>query len=632
MTTIDRQTAFSGTREVAERLRFDVARLEDYLSAQVAGFGGPIVVSQFKGGQSNPTYLVETPLRRYVLRRKPPGKLLPSAHAVDREYRIISALAAQRFPVAEPVVYCADESIVGTPFFVMAHVEGRVFWEPQMPASNPAERAAVYDAMNATIARLHTFDPAAIGLADYGRGENYVARQVERWSKQYRASETQSIEDMERLIAWLPAHLPPGQPPRVVHGDYRLDNIILSPDAPQIAAVLDWELSTLGDPLADFTYHLMQWHMPPSDAGTGSLIGQDIAALGIPSLEAYVDAYVERTGLDPRPHLPVYFAYNFFRLAAILQGIAGRVRDGTATSAFAAAKADLVGPLAAKAWEFAPAGWRMKTFALALGGGGARGLAHIPVIEALDDLGLKPAAIAGTSIGALVGAAYAAGMRGKDIRRHVIALAHNRGEIMRRLIAARAGTLADLFTGAFGQATQLDAEKFCAQFLPEAVPQDFSALQIPLTVIATDLHRRQEAAFTSGPLQPALASSIAIPGLFRPVAIGSSILVDGGATNPLPFDQVRERADVTIAVDVFGMPDMERNDIPSAWESMFTTLQIMGSAIVAAKHKHAPADLVIRPNVAIFRTLDFYQASAILRTADAVKAEVKEKLDALLAG
>jgi NTE family protein len=272
----------------------------------------------------------------------------------------------------------------------------------------------------------------------------------------------------------------------------------------------------------------------------------------------------------------------------------------------------------------------MKTFALALGGGGARGLAHIPVIEALDDLGLKPTAIAGTSIGALIGAAYAAGMRGKDIRRHVIALAHNRGEIARRLMAARAGTLADLFTGAFGQATQLDAEKVCAQFLPEAVPQDFAALRIPLTVIATDLHRRQEAAFTSGPLQPALASSIAIPGLFRPVAIGSSILVDGGATNPLPFDQVRERADVTIAVDVFGMPDMERNDIPSAWESMLTTLQIMGSAIAAAKHKHAPADLVIRPNVAIFRTLDFYQASAILRTADAVKAEVKEKLGALL--
>src|SRR5580704_15955397 len=313
MTTIDRQSAFSGTREVAERLRFDAARLEDYLSAHVAGFAGPIVVSQFKGGQSNPTYLVETPLRRYVLRRKPPGKLLPSAHAVDREYRVISALHAQDFPVAEPLHYCSDDDIVGTAFFVMAHVEGRVFWEPQMPASDPAERAQVYDAMNATLARLHTFDPAAIGLSDYGRGENYVARQIERWSKQYRASETGQIEEMERLIAWLPGHVPPAQAPRVVHGDYRLDNMIVAPDGPRINAVLDWELSTLGDPLADFSYHLMQWHMPHSEAGTGSLLGFDLDALGIPSLDAYVDAYVARTGLDPRPHLPVYFAYNFFR-------------------------------------------------------------------------------------------------------------------------------------------------------------------------------------------------------------------------------------------------------------------------------------------------------------------------------
>jgi len=353
MTDIDRQSAFSGTREVAERLRFDVERLQTYLREHVAGFAPPMVVRQFKGGQSNPTYLIETPLRRYVLRRKPPGKLLPSAHAVDREYRVISALHAQGFPVAEPILYCADEAVAGTAFFLMSYVEGRVFWEPQMPGSNSAERTAVYDAMNATLARLHSFDPAAIGLSDYGRGENYVARQVERWSKQYRASETDSIDGMERLIGWLPAHLPPAQRPRVVHGDYRLDNIILSPNAPEIAAVLDWELSTLGDPLADFSYHLMQWHMPPAAAGTGSLVGEDLAALGIPSLDAYVGSYVERTGLDPRPYLPVYFAYNFFRLAAILQGIVGRVRDGTATSAYAAAKAEMVRPLAAKAWEFA---------------------------------------------------------------------------------------------------------------------------------------------------------------------------------------------------------------------------------------------------------------------------------------
>jgi len=351
--TSERQNAFSGTREVAERLRFDVVRLEAYLRDHVAGFAGPIAVSQFKGGQSNPTYLLETPLRRYALRRKPPGKLLPSAHAVDREYRVIGALHAQGFPVAEPVLYCADESVIGTAFFVMAYVEGRVFWEPQMPGSDVAERMQVYDAMNATLARLHSFDPAAVGLGDYGRGENYVARQVERWSKQYRASETEHVEDMERLLAWLPAHLPPSAPPRLVHGDYRLDNMIIAPNTPTISAVLDWELSTLGDPLADFSYHLMAWHMPHSQAGTGSLVGLDLAALGIPSLADYVDAYVARTGLDPRPNLPVYFAYNFFRLAAIMQGIAGRVRDGTATSVFAAAKAELVRPLSRKGWEFA---------------------------------------------------------------------------------------------------------------------------------------------------------------------------------------------------------------------------------------------------------------------------------------
>jgi len=353
MTGSERQNAYSGTKEVAERLRFDIGQLEAYLREHVKGFSGPVTLAQFKGGQSNPTYLVETPTRRYVLRRKPPGKLLPSAHAVDREYRVIGALHAQSFPVAEPLLYCADDHVIGTAFFLMSHVPGRVFWEPNMPSSNPAERAQVYDAMNATLARLHSFDPAAIVLADYGRGENYVARQIDRWSKQYRASETQKIEEMERLIAWLPAHLPPPQPARVVHGDYRLDNMIIAPDAAKVSAVLDWELSTLGDPLADFSYHLMQWHMPQSEAGTGSLVGFDLAALGIPSVEDYAAAYVRRTGLDPRPYLPVYSAYNFFRLAAILQGIVGRVRDGTATGAFAEAKTELVRPLAARGWEFA---------------------------------------------------------------------------------------------------------------------------------------------------------------------------------------------------------------------------------------------------------------------------------------
>src|SRR5829696_8843454 len=334
----DRQFVFSGTKEVSEPLHIDAERLQSYLAEHVPDFVGPLRLQQFKGGQSNPTYLLETAARRYVLRRKPPGKLLPSAHSVDREFRVISGLHAQNFPVPESITYCDDPEVVGTPFYVMAHVEGREFWNPDMPGVAPAERAAVYDAMNATLARLHSFDPAAIGLSDFGRGENYVGRQVERWSKQYRASETERIDAMERLIAWLPDHVPPAGPVRIVHGDYRLDNIIIAVAAPQVLAVLDWELSTLGDPLADFSYHLMQWVMPPSDAGVGSLVGCDLAALGIPSRAEYVDSYVARTGLDPWPHLDAYLAYNFFRIAAILQGIVGRVRDGTATNENAPAR------------------------------------------------------------------------------------------------------------------------------------------------------------------------------------------------------------------------------------------------------------------------------------------------------
>ena len=355
MSMIDRQQAFSGTKEVAAPLRFDPAPLEAYLAARVPGFSGPLTVSQFKGGQSNPTYKLETPGRAYVLRRKPPGKLLPSAHAVDREFRVISALHAQGFPVAEPVLYCDDDGVVGTAFYVMGFVEGRIYWEPQMPGATVAERAGAYDVMNATLARLHNFDPAAIGLGDYGKGENYITRQVERWSKQYRASETETVEEMERLIAWLPGNLPPAGPVRLVHGDYRLDNMVLAATEPKVLAVLDWELSTLGDPLADFTYHLMQWELPPSESGggVGTLHGRDLASLGVPSRSDYVDLYVARTGLDPRPYLPNYLAYNFFRLAAILQGIVGRVRDGTASNENAPRMALMVRPFAAKGWAFA---------------------------------------------------------------------------------------------------------------------------------------------------------------------------------------------------------------------------------------------------------------------------------------
>ena len=272
-----------------------------------------------------------------------------------------------------------------------------------------------------------------------------------------------------------------------------------------------------------------------------------------------------------------------------------------------------------------------KSFALALGGGGARGLAHIAVLEALDDMGRKPVAIAGTSIGSLIGAAYAAGMSGKQIRRFVIRLAHNRAEVFRRLIATRAGTFANLFSMGFGSATLVDAEKFCRQFLPDRVPEDFDELEIPLTIVATDLYRRQQAVFSSGALRPALAASIALPTVMRPVIVNDRILIDGGATNPLPFDHLSALADIVVAVDISGEP-AERRDIPNPWECLLTTVLVMGNAITAEKVKHGAPDLIVRPNVGSFRALDFLQASAILRTAEPVKAEVKDKLTALLDG
>ena len=271
-----------------------------------------------------------------------------------------------------------------------------------------------------------------------------------------------------------------------------------------------------------------------------------------------------------------------------------------------------------------------KSFALALGGGGARGLAHIAVLEALDDMRRRPAAIAGTSIGALIGAAYAAGMSGKEIRRFVIMLAHDRGGILRRLIATRAGTFANLLNLGFGSATLVDGEKFCEQFLPEKVPHDFGELEIPLLVVATDLYRREQAVFSSGALKPALAASIALPAVMRPVVLAERILIDGGATNPLPFEELRGRADVVVAVDISGAPTDARRDIPSPWECMLATVLVMANAITAEKIKRGAPDLIVRPKVGAFRALDFLQASAILRAAEPVKAELKEKLAALL--
>lgn len=352
---LDRQTAFGGTRQPPAALAFDPQRLSDWLAPRVEGLIGPLTVRQFKGGQSNPTYRIETPGRLYVLRRRPPGALLASAHAVDREFRVLSALAATGFPVARPLVHCTDEAVIGTEFYLMEHVEGRIFWDPAMPGSDPEERAGIYDAMNATLARLHSFDPAELGLADFGRAEGYVARQVRRWGQQYRASETHTVPEMDRLIAWLPDHVPTGTRAALVHGDYRLDNLIIAPGKPQVAAVLDWELATLGDPIADAVYHFMTWVMPraPDGSGTGSLMGLDLAALGIPDLDAYAGAYAKRAGLAEIPHLETYLAYNFFRLAAILQGIAGRVRDGTAVNENAAHMSRQVRPLAAAGWDWA---------------------------------------------------------------------------------------------------------------------------------------------------------------------------------------------------------------------------------------------------------------------------------------
>ena len=351
---LDRQQAFAGTQAVPAAHHIDEVRLAKYLKIHVEGFSGPLAIEQFKGGQSNPTYKLTTPSAIYVLRRKPPGKLLASAHAVDREFRVISALSAAGFPVPRPLHLCAGDGIIGSMFYVMAYVPGRVFWNPWAPGLSGPERAALFDSLNETIARLHSFDPTALGLGDFGRPQGYVARQIKRWSEQYRASETRKIPAMERLIEWLPGACPPDQAAAIIHGDFRLDNCIIDLHEPRVMAVLDWELSTLGDPVADFTYHLMQWHMPVSrtGAGVGTLKGHE-SEPGLPALGDYVAAYCRRTGRAGIEKLDVYLAYNFFRIAAILQGIAGRVRDGTATNAHAAAMGSHVEPLADTGWGFA---------------------------------------------------------------------------------------------------------------------------------------------------------------------------------------------------------------------------------------------------------------------------------------
>ncbi len=352
---------YTGTRPVADSHAFDVSALESHLQQHLAGFAGPLQVEQFKGGQSNPTYKLLTPARSFVMRTKPGpvAKLLPSAHAIEREFRVMRALAGSAVPVPRMHLLCEDEAVMGRAFYIMDFISGRVLWDQSLPGLQPAERGALYDEMNRVIAALHQVDVKTVGLADYGKPGNYFDRQIGRWSKQFLASITEPIPEMHQLIDWLPAHIPASARDQmhgsIVHGDFRLDNLIFDAKVPRAAAVLDWELSTLGHPLADFSYHCMAWHIPPGTfRGIGGL---DHAALGIPSEAEYVRRYCERTGRpDPQAVMAdwnFYLAYNLFRLASITQGIAKRVVDGTASSAQARATGASTRPLAEMAWRFA---------------------------------------------------------------------------------------------------------------------------------------------------------------------------------------------------------------------------------------------------------------------------------------
>ena len=354
----------SGTKPVSASHAFDVQALQDHLHAHLPGFAGPLQVEQFKGGQSNPTYKLITPQRSYVMRSKPgpATKLLPSAHAIEREFRVMSALRGSEVPVPRMHLLCEDESVIGRAFFIMEFMPGRVLWDQSLPGMTPTERGQIYDEMNRVIAAMHQVDVRAVGLADYGKPGSYFERQISRWSKQYLASITQPIDAMQHLMEWLPAHMPASARDEsqvsIVHGDYRLDNLMFHPTEPRAIAVLDWELSTLGHPLADFSYHCMSWHIPQSAfRGIGGL---DLAALGIPDEAAYVRRYCERTARTNVDAVMAdwnfYLAYNLFRSVGILQGIAKRVEDGTASSAQARQAAAGARPLAEMGWRIAQQG------------------------------------------------------------------------------------------------------------------------------------------------------------------------------------------------------------------------------------------------------------------------------------
>jgi aminoglycoside phosphotransferase (APT) family kinase protein len=329
----------------------DTARLEAWMAAHIAGFSGPIDVRQFAGGQSNPTYLVQSRHRRYVLRRKPPGKLLPSAHAVEREFRVIAALAGSQVPVARAHALCEDPGVIGSAFYVMDYVEGRIFWDAALPEVPAADRRAIYEEMTRVLAALHAVDYAALGLRDYGKIGHYVGRQVARWTQQYRAAETETIDAMERLIEWLPLHIPAGEETCLVHGDFRLDNTIFHPREPRILAVLDWELSTLGHPLVDLAYLCMRYHLPANELrGLG---GMDAVALMLPTEAECVADYCRRRGRTPiaAQDWTYYLAFCMFRLTGILQGVLARALQGNASSATALQAGRRARPLAELAWR-----------------------------------------------------------------------------------------------------------------------------------------------------------------------------------------------------------------------------------------------------------------------------------------
>ena len=350
----ERQNKFSGTKEVQDHLKLDEPALISWMDENVPGFKGPLSLSEFKGGQSNPTYRIQTKNAFYVLRRKPPGELLPSAHAVDREFRVIDALHRQNFPVPKPYALCRDPDVLGTMFYVMEKVEGRIFWELSLPELKPKERSEIYDSQLKTLTDLQAIDFDRAGLRGFGKTDDYMARQIHRWTKIYNASETSKIDAMDKLNAWLPNNLPSSAGTCIIHGDYRLDNIIIDPKDSKVSAVLDWELSTLGDPLADFVYHLSPWFLPVTKE-VSSLKDLHLTDLGIPEEKDYINRYCELTGRERIDNLEFYKAYTLWRIAAIYQGIIKRALDGTAASEDAIKDTDIVEIFAKRAWEFAQA-------------------------------------------------------------------------------------------------------------------------------------------------------------------------------------------------------------------------------------------------------------------------------------